>query len=65
MEVILNGDKLTLDQPCTVSELLDKLELSGRIAVELNHQIVPRSEFANRIISDGDRIEIVRAIGGG
>lgn len=65
MEVILNGDKLTLDQPCTVRELLDKLELSGRIAVELNHQIVPRSEFANRIINDGDRIEIVRAIGGG
>jgi sulfur carrier protein len=65
MEVILNGDKLTLDQPCTVRELLDKLELSGHIAVELNHQIVPRSEFANRIINDGDRIEIVRAIGGG
>jgi thiamine biosynthesis protein ThiS len=65
MEFILNGDRMTLDQPCTLSELIDRLELNGRLAVEINHRIVPRSEYSSCVINDGDRIEIVRAIGGG
>lgn len=65
MQVILNGDPLTLDRSCTISDLLNRLKLTGRLAVEVNEQIVPRSEFEHHTLKDGDRIEIVRAIGGG
>ena len=49
----------------TVESLIKHLELSGRLAIEINQQIVPRSEFSARTIADGDVIEIVHAIGGG
>jgi len=37
----------------------------GRIAVELNGEIVPKSSFQQHLLKDGDKIEIVQAIGGG
>ncbi len=47
-------------------QLLEKLELrGGRIAVELNGEIVPRSSFHQCQLHNGDTIEIVKAIGGG
>ena len=49
----------------TVENLISHLELSGRIAIEINQQIVPRGEFGARLLADGDVIEIVHAIGGG
>jgi sulfur carrier protein len=42
-----------------------KLPDVQRVAVEVNLEIVPRSQHANRSLSAGDRVEIVRAIGGG
>ena len=46
--------------------LLEQLGLQGRrVAVELNHEIVTRSEHATRILMPDDRVEIVHAIGGG
>lgn len=65
MEIKVNGQAMQLERECTVSELLDRLALTGRLAVEINRQIVPRSEFDSRRVKEGDSVEIVRAIGGG
>ena len=65
MEVIINGEQTTLTDVNTVETLIEHLELSGRIAIEINRQIVPRAEYATHHLADGDVIEIVHAIGGG
>lgn len=66
MKITLNGDSHDCADGIPVAELLTELSLAGqRIAVELNGEIVPRSEFANRQLGDGDSVEIVHAIGGG
>lgn len=65
MQVLVNGKSTPLAGTVTVRELLAQLELKGRVAVEINERIVPRSEFASHAVRDGDRIEIVQAIGGG
>ena len=58
------GDGLTVAQ--LVAQLVAELGLAGkRLAVELNRDIVPRGEHATRTLQDGDRIEIIHAIGGG
>ena len=46
--------------------MLEKLELVGkRVAIERNGEIVPRSRHADEMVNDGDRLEIVVAVGGG
>lgn len=66
MLIQLNGDSLELPDGQYVADLLARLELGGRrVAVELNLEIVPRSQFASTRLQDGDRVEIVHAIGGG
>ena len=62
--ITVNGEKI--DFSGNISELLGVLEYNGkRVAVELNENIVPKSEYDNTIISDGDKLEIVRFVGGG
>ena len=64
--VTLNGERRQFDEPLRFEQLLDELGLSGkRIALERNGAIVPRGEFAACSIVDGDRLEIVVAVGGG
>jgi thiamine biosynthesis protein ThiS len=66
MQIIVNGEARSLAGDMTVQALLQTLDLGeGRIAVEHNGEIVPRSEFSSRQLGDGDKIEIVQAIGGG
>ena len=66
IQIVLNGEPLSLAEGSSVAELLQQLELHGRrIAVELNRDIVVRSAHATTLLRDGDRIEIVHAIGGG
>ena len=66
MEVFINGEPRGLDQGLRLDGLIRELELQDqRLAVEINREIVPRSKFADTVISDGDVIEIVHAIGGG
>ena len=64
MLVAINGEPCDVDAPISVSALVDLLQLRGRIAVELNGEVVPRGEHSTRLLQSGDRIEIVRAIGG-
>lgn len=50
----------------SVAALLARLELTGRrVAVELNLDIVPRSQHDSTLLNDGDQVEVVHAIGGG
>ena len=62
----VNGQSRQFETPLKVDGLIQALELAGkRIAVERNGAIVPRSRFADEWLADGDRIEIVVAVGGG
>lgn len=64
--LFVNGDPQTLMPPCTVADLLETLEMSGRrVAVAVNRNVVVRSRYAEAELADGDRIEILEAVGGG
>jgi sulfur carrier protein len=63
--IILNGETRELPTGTSVATLIEMLKLSGRLAAERNGEIVPRSAHASTILAEGDRVEIVRAIGGG
>lgn len=66
MRIQLNGESFELPDGETVAALLGRLELVGRrVAVELNLDIVPRSQHESTILSEGDQVEVVHAIGGG
>ncbi|MCE7951557.1 MAG: sulfur carrier protein ThiS [Xanthomonadales bacterium PRO7] len=66
ISIVLNGDSRTCTAGRTLRDLLDEAGYAQRrVAVEINHEIVPKSEHAQREIRDGDRIEIVHALGGG
>ena len=66
MNIVLNGETHTLPETAHLGDLLVQLGLSGqRLAIELNGDIVPRSQHDATLLKDGDRVEIVRAIGGG
>ncbi len=66
MEIILNGEPASVPDGTTVADLIERLALSGkRIALEINEDIVPRSQYGERRLQPGDRLEIVHAIGGG
>jgi sulfur carrier protein len=66
MQIIVNGEPREVDDSFSAAQLLDALGLTGhRVAVEVNLEIVPRSEFEHHRLSPGDRVEVVRAIGGG
>lgn len=66
MQVHLNGEVQTLQDPISLAELVVQLQLApSRIAIELNRVVVRRSEWSATSINDGDRIEIVHFVGGG
>ena len=65
MLVTVNGERTDIDDVETVAGLIEYLNIDGRIAVEVNREIIPRSQFDRYKISNGDIIEIVHAIGGG
>jgi sulfur carrier protein len=67
MQLTVNGAPRTLAQEgATVADVVRELALEGkRIAVERNGEIVPRSRYADTRVEDGDRLEIVGAVGGG
>lgn len=62
----INGEPRELDEPKSLANVLSELGLEPRkIAVERNLEIVPRSTYADVMIQDGDRLEVVRVVGGG
>ena len=66
MNITVNGEKRSLEPGASLDQLLQSLGLEGRrIAVEVNRDIVPRSEYGSFELNENDTIEIVNAIGGG
>ena len=67
MNILINGNLKQLDsENVTISALIMTLNLTGkRLAIEKNAEIVPRSQFDTVILRDGDKLEIVGAVGGG
>jgi sulfur carrier protein len=66
MNIFLNGEPQTLATQATVLELLKGLCLADkRVAVEINGDIVPRSQHATYTLAEQDKVEIVVAVGGG
>ena len=66
MEIILNGLRRQFPEPLTVAALVETLGYVGkRIAVERNGEIVPRGRHGEVVLADGDKLEIVVAVGGG
>jgi sulfur carrier protein len=62
----INGAARQMAESCSVAALIEELGYTGkRIALECNGDIVPRSLYATQQINDGDRLEIVVAVGGG
>ena len=62
----VNGERREFEAPLNCAQLIARLELAGkRVAIERNGEIVPRSRFAAESVADGDRIEVVVAVGGG
>jgi sulfur carrier protein len=66
MNILLNGKDKSIDDELYLNTLIEQLELTGkRLAVEINREIIPKGEHSQYKIQDGDKIEIVFAIGGG
>ena len=66
MIIILNGENRDIDNNTTVALLLQSLNLANkRLAVEINQQIINRSDFNSYKFNELDKVEIVQAIGGG
>jgi len=66
IEILLNGEAKSLPSGHKVQDLIDMLGLSGQaLAVAVNRQVVPRASWLQRVLQSQDRVEIVRAIGGG
>lgn len=64
--IVVNGEPQSAVNGATVSQLLETLGLhAGRVAIERNLEILPRSEWARTQIARGDRYEIVQFVGGG
>lgn len=66
MRLILNGQPTEVPALVTVADLAAWLKLPGfGSAVELNGEVVPRTRHPSTAIVEGDRLEIVRLVGGG
>ena len=67
MNIWINGNIKSLNShDMTIAALVVTLNLTGkRLAIEKNGEIVPRSQFDDVAVQDGDKLEIVGAVGGG
>lgn len=66
MHIYLNGERHEVSTNITAAQLIEELGLADRrLAMEINQEIVPRSQHATHTLNAQDRVEIVHAIGGG
>ncbi|MEW6087972.1 MAG: sulfur carrier protein ThiS [bacterium] len=66
IKIILNGEEKTIKEGKYISHLLEDYKLSpAMVAVELNGKIVKRENFGQTLLQNGDKIEIVKMMGGG
>lgn len=66
IRVTINGRELELPEPISLARYIEERGLAGRrLAVAHNGNVVPKDEYRNEMIDDGDTLEIVRPVGGG
>ncbi len=66
MHLFVNGEKKSVSDGATLSQLISELGMKGdRVAVEVNREIVPRPQWDGAELKDGDHLEIVHFVGGG
>ena len=66
MNIVINGVEKTYTSSLTLETLLNELDQSSKkVAIEVNEEIIPRSQYKNKLVVDGDKIEIINAVGGG
>jgi thiamine biosynthesis protein ThiS len=66
MKVFVNGAEKDFSGATSLAELITQLDLpAARIAIELNREVVRRSDWGSTMLKDEDRIEIVHFVGGG
>jgi thiamine biosynthesis protein ThiS len=66
MKITLNGEQKVIPEGLTVEGLLQHLEIKpGRVAVEINEEIVRKTTYAGTAVKEGDRVEVVQFMGGG
>jgi len=66
MKVFINGKTIEVGNNLTAQQLLSEMGYKDkRIALEINGEVTPKSEYSNKIIVENDRVEIIVAIGGG
>ena len=66
ISVSINGTAHQFDAPISIAALLETMQLGNkRIALERNGEIVPRGQFNQQMLADGDKLEVVVAVGGG
>ena len=66
MNIIINGEPHTFADGLSANKLIDELKLGGkRLAMEVNGDILPKSAYSNHEFKDGDKVEIIHAVGGG
>ena len=66
MNISVNGETHNVPENCSAKALVEILSMQNdKIAMEVNREIVPRSQYEDFTFSENDQIEIVRAIGGG
>jgi sulfur carrier protein len=67
-KIVVNGQERDIDREMTVMELLESMEVKFRevgLAVAINEEVVPKSQYSTRKVKEGDRVEIVQLVGGG
>lgn len=66
MRLQINGDEKQFPERLSLAELVTQLGMKpDRVAVELNREIIPRAQWAETRLNDGDKLEIVHFVGGG
>ena len=66
MKITINGIERKFTSSLTLDTLIIELGYANKkVAIEVNEEIIPRSELRNRLVVDGDKIEIINAVGGG
>lgn len=66
MNIYLNGKKTNIEENLTLQRLLESFQINpGTVVVERNESILPRDEYEQTWLREGDKIEVVRFVGGG
>lgn len=66
ISIVVNGSQMDLDEGATVADLLAQIQAPERgIAIAKNDRVVRRADFTSERLSEGDRLEIIKAVAGG